>query len=220
MARIGKLGFGVGRVNVYGGVRKSRGEIEGWDPIGSTRNIQKLNESEGSVLLSDSEFHLPLVHYSPSLQDLFENSDIISLNLPLNTDTKGLINKQLLMRLPENAVLVNTARAEVVNFRELVEVLNLDSEKSETVTGPGPTLRYATDVGLESSDSDNHSNSHCFDSCSFREIPERVRRKILCTPSKLAWYTEEAQMKMCQRAVLNVRQFLEEGRRVNEVRYY
>jgi D-3-phosphoglycerate dehydrogenase / 2-oxoglutarate reductase len=58
-----------------------------------------------------------------SLEELFESSDIVSINLPVNDETKGMISKTLLGRMKKDAIFVNTARAVVVNRNDLFEVL-------------------------------------------------------------------------------------------------
>jgi D-3-phosphoglycerate dehydrogenase len=55
--------------------------------------------------------------------------------MPANKETTGSIGYDLLMRMPANAVLVNTARKEVVNEEELVRVF-----------GERPDFRYLADV--------------------------------------------------------------------------
>lgn len=58
-----------------------------------------------------------------SLDEVFETSDIVSINLPVNEETKGMINKGLLSKMKPDSVFVNTARAVVVNREDLLEVL-------------------------------------------------------------------------------------------------
>lgn len=61
--------------------------------------------------------------YVETLEELLESSDVVSLNLPLNEKTKGLIGKKEFERMKETAVLINTARGGVVKEQELVEAL-------------------------------------------------------------------------------------------------
>ena len=58
-----------------------------------------------------------------TLDELFSASDILSLHIPLTSETKESINKKFLMKMPKNAILVNTARQEVINEADLLEVL-------------------------------------------------------------------------------------------------
>lgn len=58
-----------------------------------------------------------------SLEEVFESSDIVSINLPVTDETKGMIDKRLLRMMKKDAIFVNTARAVVVNRDDLLEVL-------------------------------------------------------------------------------------------------
>ena len=62
-----------------------------------------------------------LVHVP--VDQLFAESDIISLHCPLNDETRHLVNRDALERFKPNAILVNTARGPVVDTQALVEVL-------------------------------------------------------------------------------------------------
>jgi len=53
------------------------------------------------------------------LEDLFSRSDYVSLHLPENSETRGMINKVLLGRMKKGATLVNCARAGIINEDEL-----------------------------------------------------------------------------------------------------
>lgn len=50
-------------------------------------------------------------------------SDIISINVPLNSDTNKLINKDMLDLMKPDALLINTARGGVLDEEYLTEIL-------------------------------------------------------------------------------------------------
>lgn len=54
-----------------------------------------------------------------SKEDLFYNSDIISLHLPLNSDTSLIINSETLGLMKKNAILINTGRGGLINETDL-----------------------------------------------------------------------------------------------------
>lgn len=58
-----------------------------------------------------------------SLEELFETSDVVSINLPVNNETKGMIDKRLLTLMKKDAIFVNTARAVVVQRDDLLDML-------------------------------------------------------------------------------------------------
>lgn len=55
-----------------------------------------------------------------SLDDLLANSDIVSLHVPSTKETVGMVNKEFLGKLKEDAVLINTARGNVINDEDLI----------------------------------------------------------------------------------------------------
>merc|ERR1711948_248907 len=57
-----------------------------------------------------------------SVAELFKYQ-YVSLHVPLTENTRASINKALMMSMPKGAVLVNTARAEVIHEDEMIEVL-------------------------------------------------------------------------------------------------
>lgn len=68
-------------------------------------------------------------------EKLYACSDIISLHLPVTVETKQSIGKSLLSQMPQPAFLINTARKEIINESELLEVLK-----------ERPDFKYATDI--------------------------------------------------------------------------
>ena len=59
-----------------------------------------------------------------SLDELMANSDIISLHLPLNDETKNTISREKLEMMKDSAVLINAARGPIVDNDALAELLN------------------------------------------------------------------------------------------------
>jgi glyoxylate reductase len=74
------------------------------------------------------------------LDELLQVADIISLHVPLNNKTKGLISAEQFGLMKENAILVNTARGEVVDTDDLVYALknNQIGYAALDVTDPEP----------------------------------------------------------------------------------
>ncbi len=57
------------------------------------------------------------------LDTLLKKSDIISLHVPLNSKTKNLLNRQNLELVKPSAIIVNTARGEVIEEDHLIKML-------------------------------------------------------------------------------------------------
>lgn len=60
---------------------------------------------------------------SASLEEVFSQSDIVSVHLPANEQTKGMVGSSLLKRMKKEAIFVNTSRASVVKREDLLQVL-------------------------------------------------------------------------------------------------
>ncbi len=81
-------------------------------------------------------FPCPVLYYDPfvtehfkeaapvSLERLFSESDIVSIHLPVNDHTKGMIGEDLINRMKKDAVFVNTSRAVVVHREALLKALS------------------------------------------------------------------------------------------------
>ena len=57
------------------------------------------------------------------LEEVFAQSDFVTINLPLSAPTKGLIGFELLRKMKPTAYLINTSRGPIVNEADLVFVL-------------------------------------------------------------------------------------------------
>ena len=58
-----------------------------------------------------------------SLNYLLENSDILSVHLPLNSQTHHFLNQERLIRLKRNSILINTTRGEIIDEKALIRLL-------------------------------------------------------------------------------------------------
>ena len=101
---------------------------------GSTLGILGLGRIGSAVARRASGFQLRVLYTQRSrvetelgeyrqLEELFEQSDIVSIHAPLTTETEGLVDARLLALLRDGACLVNTARGEIVDEPALVREL-------------------------------------------------------------------------------------------------
>ncbi|MDN5360613.1 MAG: glyoxylate reductase [Thermotogaceae bacterium] len=58
-----------------------------------------------------------------SLDEIYSQSDYISLHINLNESSKGLIDKKALNQMKSNCILINTARGAVINTEDLIDAL-------------------------------------------------------------------------------------------------
>lgn len=110
------------------GSREVRGKmlgIVGYGHIGSQVSI--LAEALGmQVQFYDVMKKLPLgnARMKTSLEELLSTSDFVTLHVPENEETKGLIGKQQLASMRKGSYLINASRGTVVVIDELVKALN------------------------------------------------------------------------------------------------
>lgn len=98
--------------------------IIGYGNIGSQVSI--LAEAMGmKVFYYDVLTKLPLgnAESRKSLKDLVSDSDIVTLHIPETSQTKNIINKNLLRQFKKGAILINFARGEVVDLDALATYL-------------------------------------------------------------------------------------------------
>ncbi|MFW9867331.1 MAG: NAD(P)-dependent oxidoreductase [Candidatus Thorarchaeota archaeon] len=69
------------------------------------------------------EKNFPSMEYKENINDIFIESDIVSLHLPLNKHTEKLISRDLLTLMKKDALLVNTARGGILDMESLLELL-------------------------------------------------------------------------------------------------
>ncbi len=83
-------------------------------------------------------YHMNILCYTPrkkpqpdirnfrfvSMDELLENSDIVSLHCPLTAETKGMVNEKFISKMKKTAILINTSRGGAVNEAALAKALN------------------------------------------------------------------------------------------------
>lgn len=82
----------------------------GCEIIGWSRSENEAFEALGGKYIADK-------------QTFFAAADIVSVHLPLNSETKGVIGKKELKAMKPTAILINTARGAIVNEAELIAAL-------------------------------------------------------------------------------------------------
>ncbi len=105
------------------------------------RNVARIARGFGMEVSAFDEF-VPAdkieaqgVHAAESRDELFEQNDIVSLHIPATDETRQSINYDVVNRLPENGILINTARKEVIDEPGLLRLL---ADRAD--------LKYITDI--------------------------------------------------------------------------
>lgn len=118
-----------------------------------------------------------------SAEELYSTCDYISLHLPYKEATKKFVNYDLLKHLPKNAVLVNTARKEVIDEAGLLKFM-----------ADRPDFKYISDIAPD-------------DAAAYAPFEGRY----FFTPKKMGAQTEEANVNAGLAAARQIVAFLEKG---------
>lgn len=140
---------------------------------------------------SKSAAELPAgIRKADSLEQVFSDSNVVSLHCPLTETTKNLVNMERLKLMKREAVLINTGRGGLVNETELAEALEkgLLAAAGVDVLSSEPPVPGHPLVGVK----------NCF-----------------ITPH-IAWATLEARQRLMGQAVRNIEAFLS-GQPINTV---
>ena len=124
------------------------------------------------------------VHAVASQKELFSTCDIVSLHIPATPETKGSIGRELVSLMPKKAILVNTARKEVINEPELIALLK---ERED--------LRYFADI---------RPGAH-------EEFEAAAGDRYFSTPKKMGAQTSEANTNAGLAAARQIVGFIKEG---------
>ncbi len=125
-----------------------------------------------------------------SAEELYSTCNFVSINIPVTAETKASINYELLTKMPEPAVLVNTARKEVVHEDDLLRVF-ADRED----------FSYISDIAPDCQD----------------EIVEKYPGRFFFTPKKMGAQTAEANINAGAAAMTQIVGFLENGDKTFQV---
>ena len=80
------------------------------------------------------------VKQAKSIQELFSSSEIISLHIPSNDKTKGIINSELLSKMKRGSIILNFARGDIVNNDDIID--SIDSGLIDNYVSDFPDLRH------------------------------------------------------------------------------
>lgn len=119
-----------------------------------------------------------------SAEALYEACNVVSLHIPATAETKNSINYALLNRMPKGALLVNTARKEVINEPEMVKLME---ERTD--------FKYVTDIMPA-----NHA-----------EMLEKFAGRYFATPKKMGAQTAEANINAGIAAARQIVDFIKNG---------
>ncbi len=114
---------------------------------------------------------------------LFETCDVVSLHIPATAETKQSINAALVGKMKKGAILVNTARKEVINEPELIALM---AERTD--------LKFVTDIKPDAD-----------------EEFAKFEGRYFSTPKKMGAQTAEANVNAGIAAAKQINAFFKDG---------
>lgn len=156
--------------------------IYGFGSIGQT--VAKIAADLGMHVLvySRTPKALPTGYRWVSQEDLFRESDVLSIHCPLTPETTGLVNRETLALMKPTAYLINTSRGQVICEQELADALN-----------SGKLAGAAMDVLRKEPPEKGNPLTHC--------------DKCIITPH-ISWAAEESRARLLNTVCDNVEAFL------------
>ncbi len=124
------------------------------------------------------------VHAVGSRDELFSMCDVVSLHIPATPETKQSINAELVSKMKQGAVLVNTARKEVIDEPGLLELMK---ERTD--------LKYVTDIRPDLD----------------AEYAKELEGRYFSTPKKMGAQTAEANINAGIAAAKQINAFFNDG---------
>lgn len=118
------------------------------------------------------------------LAELYATSDYLSIHIPATPETIGSIGYDLITKMPKGAVLVNTARKEVIDEAGLERALE-----------DRPDLKYVTDVAPDN----------------IARLKEKFGLRVFATPKKMGAQSAEANLNAGLAAARQIAAFFAEG---------
>ncbi len=171
--KIGLMAFGAVAQNVARIAKGMGMDVSSYSPLNRPQKI------------IDAGFH---VH--ESVEALFLYNDIVSLHIPATPQTKRCITYELVKSMKPNAILVNSARKEVIDEEGLIKAL---TERQD--------LRYITDIKMEAHE----------------EAVEKLGSRYVFTPKKMGAQTAEANINAGLAAASQIVDFFKDGNKKYQV---
>jgi len=140
-----------------------------------------------------------------SLEALFNQSDILSLQCPLSSETRHLINSESISKMKDGVMIINTSRGGLIDTEALVK--GLKSGK----------------IGFLGIDVYEQEENIFFNDLSDQIIQDDLIMRLITFPNVLitshqAFFTENAMKNIAETTVMNINQFLKGDELENEVK--
>jgi len=123
---LGVVGLGAVGVEVANSALALGMKVLGYDPQITVQRAWQLSSSVEQAL---------------SLDDLFARADVVSVHVPLNAETRGLVNEQRLKLMRKGGVILNFARAPIVDSQAVIAALDAGRLRGYVCDFPSNALK-------------------------------------------------------------------------------
>lgn len=128
---LGVVGLGAIGILVANAAAALGMRVVGYDPYLSEEGKAKLN---------------PEIKVTAELPEIFANADYITLHVPLNDGTRGLVNKDTIAVMKDSVRILNFARGELVDTPDIIDALEKGKVAAYATDFPNDALIGATGV--------------------------------------------------------------------------
>lgn len=171
--------------------------VIGTGKIGQTV-IKRLSGFDSKILAYDiyqNDFTKQYASYV-DLDTLLKESDIISLHIPATKETRHMINKETISKMKDGVIIINTARGDLIDSRDLLEAL-----LSGKVGSAGLDVLEGEEQFFKLPDPYNVVNNQMY--YTYRNLPN-----VILTPHK-AFFTDQATDDMVENSIVILKDMME-----------
>lgn len=129
----------IGARSLYKGIENTKKnnftKLKGIELEGKTLGILGFGRIGKAIVNAAKVFNMKFIAYDPmpveypdyvkkvSLEELLQNSDVISINVTMRKDSPYILNDPELSKLKEGVIIVNTSRARAINGKDMLKYL-------------------------------------------------------------------------------------------------
>ena len=111
---VGIIGFGEIGIAFADRAKAFGMKVLAYDPIAENIQPPKVKDRLENRVFS----------FCPTVEELVKNSDVVTIHVPSNPHTKGMVNESFMANMKPNSILINTSRGNIVNDKALLKALD------------------------------------------------------------------------------------------------
>ncbi|MDD3403296.1 MAG: phosphoglycerate dehydrogenase [Hespellia sp.] len=123
--KLGVIGLGAIGVRVANTALHLGMDVYGYDPFVSVDTAWKLSRN---------------IHHAKTVDELYKECDFLTIHVPANDNTKGMIDKDAISLMKKDVVVLNFARDVLVNTEDMVDALVSGAVKRYVTDFPVPEI--------------------------------------------------------------------------------